>query len=193
MRFLLFAVPVAVPFFAYNLIVGHAVFPLYYTTGPPFTSPLAGLARDFFSPSRGLFIFTPIFLFSLAGMVLAWRTKWCFPLAPYLMATLLLHSLLVALWWPGHCFGPRYLTDMTHLFVFFLIPALLYWRKMQGRPRAVAAALFLLLAGWSVFVHARGATSPAVIQWSATPVSVDDAPSRVWDWSDPQFLRGLGR
>jgi hypothetical protein len=40
-------------------------------------------------------------------------------------------------------------------------------------------------------VHARGATSIAANQWSALPSSVDDARWRVWDWSDPQFLRGL--
>jgi hypothetical protein len=192
-RYLLFAVPVAVLFFAYNLVVRHSLLPLYYTTGPPFSSPLAGLARDFFSPSRGLFIFTPIFIFSIAGMVLAWRSKWCFPFAPYLMATLVLHSILVALWWPGHCFGPRYLTDMTHVFIFFLAPVLLYWSKMRGTLRVATASIFLLLAGWSVLVQSRGATSTAVNLWSATPVSVDVAPWRVWDWKDPQFLRGLRR
>jgi hypothetical protein len=26
------------------------------------------------------------------------------------------------------------------------------------------------------------------MQWNVSPVSVDDAPERLWDWSDPQFL-----
>jgi MFS superfamily sulfate permease-like transporter len=146
---------------------------------------------NLFSPSRGLLVFTPVFLFSIAGMVLAWRWRWCFPLAPYLIAILLAHSVIIAPYWPGHCYGPRYFSDMSHLFVFFLIPAILYWPKMQGHARTAAASLFLLLAVWGVFVHARGATSVAANEWSAQPVSVDDAPWRVWDWSDPQFLRGL--
>jgi hypothetical protein len=58
-------------------------------------------------------------------------------------------------------------------------------------PRRVIAAVFLALAGWGVFVHVHGATSIAANQWSAVPVNVDEARWRVWDWSDPQFLRGL--
>jgi hypothetical protein len=29
------------------------------------------------------------------------------------------------------------------------------------------------------------------VQWNGEPVNVDFHPNRVWDWSDPQFLRGL--
>jgi hypothetical protein len=29
------------------------------------------------------------------------------------------------------------------------------------------------------------------MSWDETPVDVDDHPERVWDWSDPPFLRGL--
>ena len=72
---------------------------------------------NFFSPSRGLFVFTPVFLVSLAGMVLAWRRRWCFPLSPYLAAIVVLHALVVMTIWPGHCYGPRYFADITHLFV----------------------------------------------------------------------------
>src|SRR5947209_5366557 len=45
-------------------------------------------------------------------------------------------------------------------------------------------------AGWGVFVHAHGAVSIAANQWSALPLNVDDGRWRVWDWHDPQFLRG---
>jgi hypothetical protein len=27
--------------------------------------------------------------------------------------------------WPGHCYGPRYFADITHLLMFFLIPTIL--------------------------------------------------------------------
>jgi len=59
-----------------------------------------------------------------------------------------------------------------------------------GKRRAIAAG-FLALVAWGVLVHAHGATSIAANQWSALPVNVDEARWRVWDWSDPQFLRGL--
>jgi hypothetical protein len=117
--------------------------------------------------------------------------RWCWPLTPYLVAIILLHTALIVTFWPGHCYGPRYFADMTHLLILFLIPAILYWRAMRGPARTVAAALFLLLAGWGVFAHGRGGTSIAANQWSALPVNVDQAKWRVWDWRDPQFFRGL--
>src|SRR5262249_18441341 len=145
----------------------------------------SGMAMNLISPSRGLIIFTPIVLFSMAGMVLAWRHRWCFPLTPYLVAIAVVHSLLIALYWPGHGYGPRYYSDLSPVFAFFFVPAVLLWPK----PRMAVACVFVAMAAWSIFVHARGATSAAANLWSATPVNVDEAPWRVWDWRDPQFLR----
>lgn len=185
------ALPAAVPFFAYNLVVKHSLIPLYLRLPLVRYPALAGAAMHLFSPSRGLLVFTPVFLFSVAGMILAWRLRWCWPLAPYLVAIIVLHAALVISIWPGHGYGPRYFADITHLLILFLIPAILYWRTMRGPARTMAAGLFLLLAAWGVFAHGRGGTSFAANQWSALPVNVDQATWRVWDWSDPQFLRGL--
>jgi len=33
----------------------------------------------------------------------------------------------------------------------------------------------------------------ATALWNNSPVDVDEAPGRVWDWTDPQFLRGVVR
>jgi len=189
--FLLWALPVAGPFLAYNLLVQHSLIPLYLRLPLARQPALAGAAMHLFSPSRGLLIFTPIFLFSAAGMILACRLRWCWPLAPYLVAIVVLHTALIVSIWPGHCYGPRYFADITHLLTLFLIPAILYWRAMRRPARTLAAGVFLLLAAWGVFAHGRGATSIAANQWSALPVNVDQAKWRVWDWHDPQFLRGL--
>jgi hypothetical protein len=137
-----------------------------------------------------LLVFTPVALFSIAGMALVIRRRWCWPFAPYAAAIVALHSALICRYWGGHSYGPRYFSDMAPMFVYFLIPAILYWQKMQGGARRFSAAAFLILALWGVFVQFRGATSVAANQWSSTP-DVDHAKWRVWDWRDPQFLRGL--
>jgi len=43
----------------------------------------------------------------------------------------------------------------------------------------------------SFFIHCRGATSWDTHVWNEEPVGVDDNPTRVWDWRDIQFLRGI--
>ncbi len=189
--FLVGALPPAAVFFAYQIAVRHSVLPLYLTAPRIGISFAEGLAMNFFSPSRGLLIFTPLFLVSFAGVALAWRRRWCFPLMPYLAAIVLIHTLVVITIWPGHCYGPRYFADITHLFVLFLIPAMSWWRERTGRGGTALAAIFLTLAAWGVFVHGHGATSIAANQWSGLPANVDEARWRVWDWTDPQFLRGL--
>ena len=189
--FVLWAAPVAVVFFGYQVMARHSLIPLYLMA-PKGRNPFwEGVAINFFSPSRGLFMFTPVFLFSLAGMVLACRRRWCGRLSPYLAAIVVLHAGVVMTIWPGHCYGPRYFADITHLLLLFLIPAILWWHKCTPPARTVCAAAFLALAGWGVFVHGHGATSIAANQWSALPMNVDAARWRVWDWSDAQFLRGL--
>lgn len=192
-EFLLWSLPVALPFFAYNLSVRNGVLPRYFLTRPQYSLPAlaAGLPAHLFSPSRGLFVFTPVYLFSLAGIYFSFRRRWLFPLAPYLAAIPLLHALAVAPWLPGHTYGPRFFTEMAYLLVPFLIPALLEWQRMRGLLRTAAAVLFLAACLWGGWVHFRGATSVAANAWSATPVNVDQHPERVWDWRDPQFLRGL--
>jgi hypothetical protein len=191
-RFLAWASPVAAAFFAYNLIVRQTLIPRYFHADSPVPHPpIPGFFMNWISPSRGVLIFTPVFLFALAGIVLAVRRRWLFPLSPYVAAILLLHSILISRYWGGHSYGPRYFSDMTPLFVFFLVPAVKFWQDMPKRAlRSVLAAVFLLFTAWGVFVHARGATSIAANQWNSTP-NVDQARWRVWDWRDPQVLRGL--
>lgn len=184
LRYVLFAAPIAVIFFAYNLTVLGRVFPKYFVTSPGRYPALLGFAANLVSPSRGLLVYLPVVVFAIAGVWLGWRRKWLFPAAPYLAAIPVAHMFLIAPLWAGHCFGPRYFADMTPFFFLFLIP-------LAGRLRGPALVAFVALALWGVFVNFRGATSVAAQEWSAVPVSVDEATWRIWDWTDPQFLRGL--
>jgi hypothetical protein len=192
--YLLAAVPVAVAFLAYNESIYHAILSPYYRTPLDGFLPAnwkrfgIGLAGNLISPSRGLFIYTPVFLFAVWSML---RRKWFAPLAPWLAGLCLVHwiavSSYVANWWAGQCYGPRFFTDLTPIFALFLIP---YFKDWTGISRSVRVA-FLTLALIGFAMHLRGGWSGAVYEWNITPDDIDHDPARNWDWSDPPFLRGL--
>jgi hypothetical protein len=192
--YFLAAAPVAAVFLGYNFSVYHEMFSPYYHSNLSGFLPRfwprweRGLLGDLFSPSRGLFIYTPVFLFAIWSML---ARKWKSPLAPWLAILALAHWMTVAAyignWWGGHCYGPRFFTDVTPVFVLFLIPFFARWENL-GRP---LRATFLTLALIGVAIHLRGGWSVDVYRWNAFPLNVDQHPERLWDWHDPQFLRGL--
>ena len=198
LRYLLCALPIGVVFVIYNEFIYRRLLPTYFTFHqPPPVLPrdaskvLMALAGVLASPSRGLLIYSPIFLFSIWGMVWALRTRWRAPLSGYLIAVIIANWLLLGAyfqnWMGGHSYGPRLLTDLTPFFIFFLIPVLLKTHEAaHWRPLPLAVFTALLCA--SVFIHSRGARAYAVYGWNSTPAN-DLA--RAWDWRDPQFLRGL--
>ncbi|MBI4905036.1 MAG: hypothetical protein HY820_15475 [Acidobacteria bacterium] len=184
--FLLWSLPVAVPFLAYNLAMRHSLLPSYYTMTTvvrPF--PYAeNLLMHLISPSRGLFVFSPFLLLSLLGWVIAFRRRWMFPLLPYLFAGWLLYLVASGAWWPGHSYGPRYFNDTAPVLMMLLVPML----ERLGHRESVRV-LFALLVAWSIFTHGHGATSVAAQEWNIRPTNIDADPKRVWGWHDPQFLR----
>jgi hypothetical protein len=213
-RYLLCALLIGAAFVIYNESVYGLVLPTYFSYPSPAevaadpigqgrpAGPLAELPRDttkvlealagvLVSPSRGLLVYSPIFLFSIWGMIRALRTRWQAPLSGYLIVVIVANWLLLGAyfqnWMGGHSYGPRLLSDLTPFFIFFLIPVLLKAREAaRWRPLPLAAFTALLCA--SVFIHSRGARSTEVYGWNTTPAN-DLA--RAWDWRDPQFLRGL--
>jgi hypothetical protein len=196
-KWLFAAVAAAVPFLAYNLVIYHQPLQSYFMlslflapTPSNFARILSAFAGTVISPSRGLFIFSPFLLFSIAGIWLAGRRKWMTPLTFYLAAALALHWLALSdfvYWTAGNSYGPRLFTDVLPMLLFFLIPAFLWLRLDQPRrPLTIAFYLSVLI---SVFIQYRGAMYWAPYEWNGHPSEV--GPSRAWDWRDPQFLRGI--
>lgn len=185
----------ALPFFAVNYslygrllqpyFTSQVILPLRVQSVGPFLSALAGQCV---SPSRGVLVFTPIFLFSLYGVLLCFRNRWLWPLPAFLAAALALHWCAISAFadWPGgYCYGPRYFSEMTPVFLFFLIPVMR--QAAEKRPLRRYYVLFALASVVSFAIHMRGAVNWSVEQWNDDGAS----PAHAWDWHDPQFLRGL--
>ena len=193
-KWLLLAVCTAIPFLAQSVLVYHWPLAPYFVAQrfldvSPGSLPrlLAALAGQCISPSRGLFIFSPFLLFSLAGMYLAFRRGWQTPLVYYLAAGVALHWMAISTfadWTGGYSFGPRYFSDIVPILIFFLVPVFQLPRKPM-----LLSVVFLVCALASLLIHFRGATAWDVYLWNGDAGGV--TPARAWDWRDPQFLRGL--
>ncbi|MEM6794952.1 MAG: glycosyltransferase family 39 protein [Acidobacteriota bacterium] len=195
LRFMAWASVVAVPFVAYHVSVFGTPLPWYYSQG----AGKWGLDARFFeaaagtliSPGRGLFLYSPIFLFSLVGAYLLWRQKRWRGLETALAAVLILHWLAISswkVWWGGTVFGPRLFADMIPFLVYFLLPVFEQLKEKTVRQRVLATALALSI-GVSVYIHRSGARYWATWDWNIDPTNIDQDPSRLWDWDDPPFLR----
>jgi len=203
-QFLLYALcalPVAVGFIAYNVSAFGRMLPYYYSQRPPLphstaevATVLKVMAGQLISPSRGLLIFTPIAAFSIVGMFRSWRSGWT-PLSKWLIALVILHwitiSMFVSSWWGGHSYGPRLFSDMAPVLVLFLTPLFQQWQDQGGWNWRPSQCAFVALLAISVFMHGQGGLNIRAHMWNITPADVDQRPARVWDWKDPQFLRGL--
>jgi hypothetical protein len=195
-RFLLWAFPPMLLFLIHNLSVYHSLLSPYYWLKRigALQNFLAAAAGHWISPSRGLLVFTPVFLFAFFGLMRKLKSKKMERLDAFLLAIVALHWLSIssfAHWWGGHSYGPRLFADMIPYFIYFLAPAVMSWAGLTGARKPVWGTVFLLLLAMSFFVHWRGATTQSVYEWNYSPVDVDTAPQRIWDWSDPQFLRGI--
>ena len=166
--YLLHRLPRRVPYF-----LGGALIPLalllgynYTTFGCPWctgyaveaqagwSTPLPlGLLGILLSPSKGLLVYSPVFLFSFVGIVASWRAPiggedrtWFFRYLGFAAVGFVLLMSKWHAWHGGWSFGPRMLVDATPLLVCLMIPAL-HWMKYDRRLVATLAGLAILSVG----------------------------------------------
>ncbi|MFN3476543.1 MAG: hypothetical protein ACK4Z6_03180, partial [Candidatus Methylomirabilales bacterium] len=153
---------------------GHATVPPHaFFSQIPLLEGFSGLLL---SPSRGLFVYSPVLLFSLFGIVKAWGK------GPSVFKPLSLGPLLVLLvyskwfmWWGGWSFGPRMLADLTPILCFFLYPLSDHLER-----RRLLKGTFLLLAGLSIGAHSLGAFFYDG-RWDRV-AEIDRNYPRLWSW-----------
>jgi hypothetical protein len=156
-----------------------------------------GLAGTLVSPSRGLLIYSPVLLF-VAYLLWRYRSQ----LRPHLtwlaLGIVVVHVVFMSaykFWYGGHCYGPRYCTDVIPWF------ALLGVLGVEARQRSAALSptrgtrlewsVGLLLLGWSVLLNGIGGTSVNAWYWNVIPKNIDHDLSRLWDWKNPPFVQAL--
>jgi len=179
-------------FFSYSVF--SKPFPHYYQASRLLSYPIPEfLLGHLISPSRGLFVFLPwtIFLTYLIGKTFRLVTHK--DLLILSLVAVVLHLLIVSayyLWWGGHSFGPRLLSNIVPWLILSLILTVEAWLKQQTksfsifRIEAYAGILLIIL---SVLINGYGAISINALRWNVIPDNIDQNPSRLWDWKNPQF------
>lgn len=193
------AVAGVAPLFAFHLLAFGTWWSWYYriTQGSVASGalPIYPLLAILFSPSRGLFVFSPFLIFALLRLSPAFLRRY-----PPTRLEIAVGGLAVAwiigtarwpYWWGGGSYGPRLLAETAPCLTILLIPVAESLALDKGRWRTLLTIAFIVAGSLSIAIHFRGAVSPAVYEWNALPVSVTEHPERVWSWRDAQFLRGL--
>ena len=199
--FVVGATAVAVPWLIVNMVSYGVLIPPYHSAGRIglHADYAEAVAANLVSPARGVLVFSPIVLLSVAGVLVRRHRRELSGLDVAAAATVVLYLLVVSGqnegWWAGHAFGPRFLTDTLPLLALLAIPAVAaLWKAMAGdrpsRPAQAGALVCALALVWSVVVHAQGPYLRAVNCWNVEPTNVDDDPRRVWSLRGPQFLSG---
>jgi hypothetical protein len=137
------------------------------------------------SPSRGLFVFSPVLLFALPGLIRTLRPGEPASLRLMSVAGLCVFGLygFIATWWGGRTYGPRYMVDLLPFFGLWLA-----WTPLPRKRRALYGGLFACAFAGSVWVQQLG-SSTYPCGWNTNPQHIDKAYSRVWELRDNQIRR----
>ena len=136
------------------------------------------------SPSRGLFVYTPIMLFSILGYFKVFQLtnsrirNFLFVMGISILALIAVYASF-GMWWAGWSYGPRFLTGMLPALAMFLG---LYLKDIsfdiKRRRNLFVICIFSILLIWSIFAQLVGAFYYPNGGWDANP-NVDLHPERV--------------
>ena len=152
----------------------------------------SGLAGLLFSPTRGLFVFSPFLLF----LALAWR-RWprdaaerrlTLAIGVGVVVQILLYSMVD--WRGGMSWGPRFMTDLLPLLIWMLVPAVVALGRVGRVCFVTAVAVAIAIEAIGAFTY-TGVTDLPIF-------AVDSRPERLralWNWRNAPFVasprRGL--
>jgi hypothetical protein len=149
----------------------RAQFPIL---GGLFSMNLAdGLYGLLLSPGKGLFVYSPIFLLSLAGAISVWRRGGDGLLRALSLGigpTVLFYARYL-FWNGGNTFGPRYLGDLNVTLTMLLVPFVPWAARTRVRLAVVAALVTI-----SIVPHAWGS-----VFYEGERDSMDFI-ERIWLW-----------
>jgi hypothetical protein len=147
--------------------------------------PLAGIAGLLFSPTRGLFVFSPFLLF----LFLAWRhwprARGERGLTLAIGIAFVIQVLLYAKtdWRGGISWGPRFMTDVLPLLLWALVPVVSALRNFGRVCFALTVVISIAIEAIGAFCY-TGETDAAIYAVSEGP----DRLRAAWQWKNAPFI-----
>jgi hypothetical protein len=196
--FLSFIIISSAPFTLYNIYYFNNLFGGYGNLMPAFGLNYYLISNSLgllISPSRGLFIYTPIAVLSIFGYlkvkdIVNNRLKYVLLFyGPAIIIQIYIYSSF-GNWWGGGSYGPRFLTGMLPIVSIYIG---LYLSNFGNLNKIDKIKLFhiliIILLSCSLFVQVVGTFYFPNGNWNEAPKNVDFYPERLWDWNDPQIIR----
>lgn len=150
------------------------------------------LCGNFFSPSRGLFIFSPFLFLTVYALYIMRSTIAKKPFVIAMIAWMMSHILVVSWrqhWWGGYMYGARMLTEIVPgLFALTLISWDALYKQAKKNSKRIFLALVVLMSICAGYIHIwQGMFNAYPILWNDMP-NIDTFPAYLFDWKYPQFL-----
>jgi len=103
------------------------------------------------SPSKGIFVYTPIFIFSIIGLIISIKAKNWF----YINLGIIITIYILILshwnhWYGGYSFGYRMFVDLIPLFILLLVP------YINSDTYKKTKVIFIISVIWSVMIQLMG-------------------------------------
>lgn len=182
-----------IPFYLYSSIYYRLVVPPYYhplfwmhkVSNETFLSKLSAVL---FSPARGFFVFTPIFILSFIGLFYKEARKNALYVISFFWFAL--HTVMLARqsnWWGGWSFGPRLFTDaLIPVFIMLIITYSILKEKLKS---TIFLSVFVFLAIPCIYIHTiKGAYDVNTRIWNDSPLIDENISYYKWNADYLQFF-----
>jgi len=149
-----------------------------------------------FSPSRGLFVFSPFLVLSFVGIIVFFKKIYKNLLFWIMLMGFILHLYLLStwgMWWGGGGFGYRLLTDSYPYLVLITIIVFQCFLTVKTRYRRWGLiSVFAMLGVFSVYVHSyQGLYNIYTERWNSR-LKPKGNEEYLFSWAHPQFLAKSG-
>jgi hypothetical protein len=155
-----------------------------------------GFAGCLFSPGRGLFVYSPVLLFSFIAFMQLFKTSPHWSKNDGFILLLTIVSLTYCtiyfgfkIWWGGACYGPRFMTEAIPMLVFLINYYLEPVSDIATVRRKASLMIFYFLIVVSMLVQMFGVFGTGTALWNAIPLNVDHYPERLWQIHDSPIER----